>query len=49
MGAATAWLLAGQGAAYGTSKFGGVSTMLTVASEVAAHGIRVNGVAPGTD
>jgi len=31
-----------------TSKFGGVSTTLTVASEFAAQGIRVNGVAPGS-
>src|SRR5882672_5324341 len=34
--------------AYGSSKFGGVSTTLTVASEFAAQGIRVNGVAPGS-
>jgi len=34
--------------AYGSSKFGGVSTTLTVASEFAARGIRVNGVAPGS-
>ena len=34
--------------AYGSSKFGGVSTTLTVASEFASQGIRVNGVAPGS-
>ena len=34
--------------AYGSSKFGGVSTTLTVASEFAPQGIRVNGVAPGS-
>ena len=34
--------------AYGSSKFGGASTTLTVASEFAPHGIRVNGVAPGS-
>jgi len=48
MGAATARLLAREGAAYVSSKFGGVSTTLTVASEFAPHGIRVNGVAPGS-
>jgi NAD(P)-dependent dehydrogenase (short-subunit alcohol dehydrogenase family) len=34
--------------AYGSSKFGGVSTTLTVAGEFAPQGIRVNGVAPGS-
>ena len=34
--------------AYGSSKFGGVSTTLTVASEFASQGVRVNGVAPGS-
>jgi NAD(P)-dependent dehydrogenase (short-subunit alcohol dehydrogenase family) len=34
--------------AYGSSKFGGVSTTLTVASEFAPQGIRVNAVAPGS-
>jgi NAD(P)-dependent dehydrogenase (short-subunit alcohol dehydrogenase family) len=34
--------------AYGSSKFGGVSTTLTVASEFAPQGSRVNGIAPGS-
>ena len=33
--------------AYGSSKFGAVSTTLTVASEFASQGVRVNGIAPG--
>ena len=34
--------------AYGSSKFGAVSTTLTTASEFASQGIRINGIAPGS-
>jgi NAD(P)-dependent dehydrogenase (short-subunit alcohol dehydrogenase family) len=34
--------------AYGSSKFGAVSTTLSVASEFASQGIRINGIAPGS-
>ena len=34
--------------AYGSSKFGAVSTTMTVAAEFSGQGIRVNGIAPGS-
>jgi NAD(P)-dependent dehydrogenase (short-subunit alcohol dehydrogenase family) len=34
--------------AYGSSKFGAVSTTLTLASEFVSQGVRINGVAPGS-
>jgi NAD(P)-dependent dehydrogenase (short-subunit alcohol dehydrogenase family) len=34
--------------AYGSSKFGAVSTTMAVAAEFAAQGVRVNGIAPGS-
>ena len=34
--------------AYGSSKFGAVSTTLTVAGEFAPQNVRVNGIAPGS-
>jgi NAD(P)-dependent dehydrogenase (short-subunit alcohol dehydrogenase family) len=34
--------------AYGSSKFGAVSTTLTLASEFVPQGVRINGVAPGS-
>jgi hypothetical protein len=34
--------------AYGSSKFGAVSTTMTVAAEFSARNIRVNGIAPGS-
>jgi NAD(P)-dependent dehydrogenase (short-subunit alcohol dehydrogenase family) len=34
--------------AYGSSKFGAVSTTLTLASEFTSQGVRINGVAPGS-
>jgi NAD(P)-dependent dehydrogenase (short-subunit alcohol dehydrogenase family) len=34
--------------AYGSSKFGAVSTTLTLASEFMPQGVRINGIAPGS-